>query len=137
MIATASRKSRAHGGGARPFGRWLLACGITAVAVFVAAAAPRAACLGGGTSSLPVPTVEFLRSYRAAFATPTRLAVDSSANVYVADPARGTVTVRTPDGRVLSRVTGLESPVSIGASHVGVFFVGNGTDGSVAIVSIL
>ncbi|MBW2665354.1 MAG: 6-bladed beta-propeller [Deltaproteobacteria bacterium] len=117
-------------------GRLPLAVGLAALTIPVFAAAPRAACLGGGTSTRPVPTVEFLHSYRAAFGTPTRLAVDSLGNIYVADPALGTVTVRAPDGRFVSRLTGLENPVSIGASHAGTFFVGDGTNGSVAVVTL-
>jgi len=115
-----------------------LGAGVLAILVALPffASGARAACLGGGTSSLPVPTVEFLRSYRASFSTPTRLAVDDQGNIYVADAPRGTVTVRSPDGRILARVGGLSNPVSVGADAFGHFYVGDGTNGSVAAWSL-
>ncbi|MBW2402108.1 MAG: cytochrome c biogenesis protein CcsA, partial [Deltaproteobacteria bacterium] len=116
-------------------GRLLAGALVTLAAAFVPVSAPRAVCLGGGTSPLPLPSAEFLRSYRASFGNPTRLAVDSTGNVYIADAARGTATVRSPDGRIVSLVSGLENPVSIGASGSGYFYVGDGTNGSVAAVS--
>jgi len=130
----ASQTPGKHGSGGPPIARWLWVLGVAAGLLLASAVASQAACRGGGTSTLPVPTVEYLHSYRAAFGSPTRLAVDSSGSIYVADPARGTVSVRAPDGHLLARVSGLENPVSIGVSHFGRFFVGDGASGSVAIM---
>jgi len=94
-----------------------------------------AACLGGGTGTLPAPAATFLRSYRAALGTPTRLAADAAGNVWISDPRRGSVLGRAPDGRVLARLEGLGSPVSIAVDGAGRVLVGDESAGSVTLLS--
>lgn len=90
-----------------------------------------AACTIGGTSTLQLPAVTFLRSYRAPFDIPTRVAVDSSGNVYVTDPGRRQVIVRASNGRVLSRFDFPGRPVSIAVGAGGEVYVGDDDTGSV------
>jgi len=135
MSAPSPGSTGKRGGGTRRLVCMLAGAFVTLATAFVPVSASRAVCLGGGTSPLPAPSAEFLRSYRASFANPTRLAVDSAGNVYIADAAMGTATVRSPDGRIVSLVSGLENPVSIGASGGETFYVGDGTNGSVAALS--
>lgn len=86
---------------------------------------------GRAASSLSPPEVTYLRSYRASFSVPTRMAVDASGNVYVTDPERGQVVVRAPNGRIVSRTGGLGRPVSIGVGSAGSIYVGDAASGSV------
>jgi len=90
----------------------------------------RTACGGGGISSLLPPSVTFLRSYWASFNAPTRVATDSSGNIYITDPIKGEVLVRAPNGRIVSRVKGFNYPLSI-AVEEGRIYVGDGVTGSV------
>jgi len=93
-------------------------------------------CVSGGTSDLPAPDARSLRGYRASFSSPTRLAVDELGQVYVADPARGTVVVRAADGGIVSVVEGLGSPASIAVEADGNrIYVGDGVDGRVSAYS--
>ncbi|MBI5505242.1 MAG: hypothetical protein HY899_10605 [Deltaproteobacteria bacterium] len=91
-----------------------------------------AACTGGGTSSLTPPAVSFLRSYRAAFGAPTRMAVDASGKIYVTDPAAGQVVVREPGGRIVARAAVATRPVSVAVGAAGRVYVGDAASGSVA-----
>jgi DNA-binding beta-propeller fold protein YncE len=110
--------------------RWC--CGIVSGCLVVALpVAARAACGGGGTSSLALPVVSYLRNYRAPFGVPSRLAVDAAGNVYVADPALGQVIVRAPNGRILTRFGGLERPISVAVANGGTIYVGDARAGSV------
>ena len=104
---------------------------MTACLVVAVPAATWAACGGGGTSSLPSPGVTYLRSYRAPFRVPTRMAVDAWGNVYVTDPGQGQVVVRAPNGRVISRANGLGRPVSVAVGNGGKVYVGDAESGSV------
>lgn len=90
-----------------------------------------AVCTVGGTSTFQLPAVTFLRSYRAPFDVPTRVAVDSSGNVYVTDPGRRQIIVRAPNGRVLSRFDFPGRPVSIAIGAGGEVYVGDDETGSV------
>jgi len=90
-----------------------------------------AICVGGGTSSVAPPAVTYLRSYRAPFGVPTRMAVDTSGNVYVSDPALGQVIVRAPSGRVVARLGGLARPIGVAVGDAGRTYVGDGESGSV------
>jgi DNA-binding beta-propeller fold protein YncE len=72
-----------------------------------------------------------LRSYRAPFGVPTRMAVDASGNVYVTDPGQGQVIVRAPNGRIVSRASGLGHPVSVAAGKTGKIYIGDAESGSV------
>jgi len=93
-----------------------------------------AVCSGSGISVEPAPLVDALRSYRAGLRAPTRLALDSAGNVYIADPAGGKIVVREPSGRIASVAHGLGSPVSVAVGSAGIF-VGDGSDGSVTAYS--
>lgn len=77
------------------------------------------------------PTVAYLRSYYAPFRVPTRIAVDTTGNVYVTDPGQGQVIVRAPNGRVVSRGRGLGRPLSVAAAADGSVYVGDSELGSV------
>ncbi|MFI5398469.1 MAG: hypothetical protein ACHQ9S_23300 [Candidatus Binatia bacterium] len=103
---------------------------LTCLAVALPAAA-WATCGGGGTSSLALPKITYLRSYRAPFSVPTRIAVDASGNVYVTDPGQGQVIVRAPNGRIISRVGGLGHPVSVAVGSAGKIYVGDAESGRV------
>jgi len=101
------------------------------VAFFVATSAD-AQCGGGGISTDPIPFKQVLRSYRADFAAPVRLALDEAGNVFVADPGAGKIVVRAPDGHLLDVITGLGNPISVAAGAAGVY-VGDGKAGSVRV----
>jgi len=92
-----------------------------------------AACAIGGTSALSPPATTHLRSYRASFGTPSRLAVDAAGNVYVADPGRRQVVVRAANGHVLRRAGDLGRPLSI-AVAVDRIYVGDEESGSVRVL---
>jgi DNA-binding beta-propeller fold protein YncE len=99
---------------------------------------PLMACLALATSSTGwsatsprVPTVTYLRSYRAPFLVPTRIAVDTRGNVYVTDTGQRRVIARAPSGRVVSRTGGLGRPLSIAAANDGTLYVGDGDSGAV------
>lgn len=102
-----------------------------AALAFAAAAPAGAACVGGGISPEPPPAVDFLRSYRASFGSPARVAAGPGGRLYVTDPTRGRVLVRAEDGRVLAEATGLGRPVSVAADGEGRAFVGDGVAGRV------
>ena len=93
-----------------------------------------AQCSGGALSAEPAPQVDALRSYRAGFRSPTRLAVDAADRVYITDPQGGRVIVREPSGRVASVIRDLGRPVSIAAGAGGAL-VGDGDTGSVTAYS--
>ena len=60
-----------------------LAPALAGLALLAAASAPaQAQCLGGGAGTLPAPAVQFLRSYRAAFGAPARIAIDAAGNIF-------------------------------------------------------
>jgi len=92
-----------------------------------------ATCARGSASLLELPNLTFLRSYRASFAGPARLAVDLSGNIFVTNPLKGEVVTRAPDGRVLSRVGGLGYPVSIAVDDGGRIYVGDGEAGRISV----
>jgi len=91
----------------------------------------QAACSGGGTSSTAAPDVAFLRSYRASFGAPTRMAVDATGNIYVADSAKGEVVVRDASGAVVARATVAARPVSVAVGAGGRVYVGDAATGAV------
>lgn len=72
-----------------------------------------------------------LRSYRAGFRAPGRMAVDAAGNVYVIDPLKNEVVVRAPSGRVIGRRGGFASPVSIAVDGSNRILVGDASSGSV------
>jgi len=106
------------------------------VFMVLAASAARtaASCSGGGLSPEQAPLVDVLRSYRAAFRSPTRLALDAAGNVYIADPQGRQIVVREPSGRIASVARDVGRPVSIAVGAGGIF-VGDGVDGSVTAYS--
>jgi len=114
--------------GAMRWGAWAL---LAQVIVLAAPVAARAVCGGGGTSTLAPPAVTFLRSYRAGFGAPTRVAVDAAGNAYVTDAARGQVVVRAANGRIVSKATGLGHPISVAVGSAGRVYIGDGAAGSV------
>ena len=90
-------------------------------------------CRVAASSSLTMPVTTFLHSYRVAFRTPTRLAVDADDNVYIADPAAGELLVRARDGAVLAVRRDLGNPVSIAVDAAGRTYVGDGAAGRVRV----
>jgi sugar lactone lactonase YvrE len=76
---------------------------------------------------------QFLRSYRAFFTTPTRLAIDPDDNVYILDGRRGRVVGRQPSGRVFLDMRSLEYPVSIAVDSAGRLYIGEGKRGRVDV----
>jgi len=91
------------------------------------------ACRGEASPLPTAPTVEFLRSYRAFFNAPTRLAVDSDNKVYITDPVNGRLVVRHTDGRIAFELNELEYPVSVAADGFGNVYVGEGKSGRVDV----
>ena len=87
--------------------------------------------------AFPAPAVDHLRSYRASFHAPSRLAVNADDTIYVADPRNGRLLARAADGRIVAEVRDLGFPVSVGADPraVGSVFVGDGNTGSVTAFS--
>jgi DNA-binding beta-propeller fold protein YncE len=90
-------------------------------------------CPSGGISPEAAPEVTHLRAYRAGFRSPSRVALDAQDNLYIADPRKGTVLVRSPDGRVLEQVTGLGNPLSIAVDGQGRVLLGDGERGAVTV----
>lgn len=88
-------------------------------------------CGGGGTSLVPAPQVTFLRTYRPGFNAPTRVALDTTGNIYVTDPVRHEVVVRSPSGRLVSRTTMPGRPVSVAVGRDRNVYVGDADSGSV------
>lgn len=111
--------------------RHIVLCTGVLLACLSAAPPLQAACGGGAVSSLAPPAVSFLRSYRAAFGAPTRMAVDASGKIYVTDSAAGEVVVREASGRILSRATVATRPVSVAVGAAGRVYVGDAAFGSV------
>lgn len=98
------------------------------IIISISRAPMAAACVGGGTSTLPTPATTFLRSYWAGLSAPTRIATDAAGNIYVADATAGQVVVRSRTGtsaRVKQRL------VSPSASPF-VSYAGDGSCGSVS-----
>ena len=90
-------------------------------------------CVGGELSAQPPPSIDFLRSYRASFAAPTRIAVDSTDRIYISDPSRKEVMIRAADGRIVSRLLQEGSPLSVAVDPSGRIYVGDGDSGSVNV----
>jgi len=91
-----------------------------------------AAACSGVTISAPLPG-EFLRSYRASFKSPTRLAIDHNDNVYIADPFNQRILVRAVTGQVALELSNLDFPVSLAVDSSGNIYVGEGNLGRVDI----
>lgn len=105
---------------------------LTASIVGPATPAAMAACSSGGDPTVPPLVADFLRGYRASFSSPTGIAVDALGNVYIADPAKGSVLVRGADGRVLTVGEELGNPASVAVVADGNrIYVGDGIDGRV------
>jgi SMP-30/Gluconolactonase/LRE-like region len=102
---------------------WLLA----ASSMLLPAAIPP-----GSATGTDVP---HLHSYQAALRTPTRLAMDDAGNVLVSDPSAGTVTTRSPEGRIVSRSPALGHPVSVAVDREGLILVGDSLLGTVSAYS--
>ena len=85
------------------------------ITIFVLASTARAAVCAGApvVAAVQAPQVEWLRAYRYAFNSPVRLAIDTAGSVYVADPRKGEVLVRSVDGRVMQHRRGLGRPGAI------------------------
>ncbi len=76
---------------------------------FPAAATEHDLCTDAGATA-GAPSVTALRSYRAGFNGPVRLALDTQGRLYIADPATGRVVVRSDDGRLQDDRQGLDYP---------------------------
>ncbi len=100
-----------------------------------AAPSPSIAAHCDGASPTGAVPATFLRSYRAFFKSPTRLAIDNEDKVYVADPLNGRVVVRAPDGRIVMEMERLGYPVSVAVDSLGNIYVGDGKRGRVDILS--
>jgi DNA-binding beta-propeller fold protein YncE len=92
-----------------------------------------AQCLPGGLATQPPPAATFLRSYRADFRGPTRLAVDASDNLYMTDPEAGTVLVRAANGRLTARREHTGRPVSVAVDAAGRVYVGDAENGAITV----
>jgi DNA-binding beta-propeller fold protein YncE len=117
-------------GGKDP-GRWLAAC-VLAVSLCQPSGPAWSAACDGVTLGEAVPA-QFLRSYRAFFKTPTRLAIDPEDNVYVVDGRNGRLLGRAPSGRVFLDMRSLEYPVSVAVDSAGRLYVGEGKRGRVDV----
>ena len=91
-------------------------------------------CTDAGTIAA-APLVEHLRSYRAAFSGPVRLALDRQDRIYIADPAKNRIAVRAADGRLIEDRSGMGYPVALAVddepSRPFRLYVGDGRQGSV------
>lgn len=93
----------------------------------------RAQCRSGGDRLASAPAATFLRSYRASLAAPSRLAIDGTDSVYIADPSGGRIVVRSVDGRVSRVLDDPEVPVSVAVDAAGNVLVGEGRRGRVDV----
>ena len=92
-----------------------------------------AACLFATSSAEPMPTVVPLRRYDAGLHAPARLAIDSADNIYISDPQRNRVVIRSPDGTVLRIVDDLDFPVGIAVAADGRIYLGESATGRVTV----
>jgi hypothetical protein len=60
-----------------------------------------------------------LHGWHGVLRAPTRLAIDVSGNVYVADALNGRIAVRAPDGRIIEDLRGFDCPVSVAVDAAG------------------
>lgn len=92
-----------------------------------------AECTAGVGAATNLSQIQFLRSYRAYFNSPTRLTVDESGNLYTTDPKKGRLLVRRPDGKRTLDLAGLGFPLGIAVGAQGRIYLGDGRSGSVNI----
>ncbi len=104
------------------------ACFVLMIACHVPAAAY---CVRSTSSPVSAPAVTFLRSYRAPFKAPARMAVDASGAVYVTDPVAREIVVRASDGSVSYRKTGFGYPLAIAIDAAGRIYLGDTSSGAV------
>lgn len=90
-------------------------------------------CLWGDTSPMEPPIVTPLAPHARALRAPGRLAVDAAGNLYVADPAAGSVEVLDPGGALLRSKTGLAEPSAVAVGGDGSIYVAEAAPGSVAV----
>lgn len=107
---------------------------LAALVVLVAGSSPALAdCLAGGASALPLPAVVRVGADPAGLSAPARIATDFAGNIYITDPSRGAVVIRSGDGEILATRTGLGHPVGIAVDRTGRIYVGDGNSGSVTV----
>ncbi len=129
MMTTCRAATRNRARARRPPSVWWTLAAVWALHTVPGAAQPL--CGGGGTSALALPTLTYVRAYRAPFTAPTRMAVDAAGNVYVTDPDESQIIVRAPNGRLLTRAAVVAHPISVAADSNGHIYVGDGATGSV------
>lgn len=106
---------------------------VALVAALVYASPSRAACLAGDVSHLSLPAVLRVGADPAGLSAPARIATDFSGNLYVTDPSRGAIVIRSGDGEILATRAGLGYPVGIAVDRNGRIYVGDGDAGSVTV----
>ena len=107
---------------------------LCSIGVFISNTLMAAAC-NDVTVSAPLPG-QFLRSYYAAFKSPTRLAIDAQDNVYITDPLNHRIVVRAPSGQIISQLTDLGYPISLAVNSLNSIYVGEGNLGRVDIYDV-
>lgn len=90
-------------------------------------------CTWGGTSPVPAPEADALRSLVQLVEAPARVASDAGGRLYVTDPAAGRVVVRDELGRFLGLKSELGEPLAIAVGRFGLVYVGDARAGSVAV----
>lgn len=90
------------------------------------------ACRTATTPTLAMPSVTWLRSWRAGLASPTRVAIDGAGGLLVADGGTGEVVARAVGGALLTKIADGSRAVSVAAGTGGRLYVGDASRGRVA-----
>ncbi len=86
------------------------------------------------TTHAAAPTVTPLTSYSASLQSPTRVATDSSGNVYVVDSPSGCIVVFDAFGRVTATHSGFNRPLGIAVDASGHIYLGEEQSGSITVL---
>ena len=79
------------------------------------------------------PQQAFLRAYRHELSSPTRLAIDATGSVFIADPQKGEVLVRAHDGRILQHRRGLGRPGAVAVDSANNVYLADLDSGLVSV----